>query len=112
MDIDMRYIILLLFANTAFGDNPHTSVIIEKSVIEQTIKKEVSRGAALGIATGQHQFSAATDAYQWSIGAGRYDGSDALSVGIGKRFDNLLINGSIGQEDGKTGAGIGVSGKF
>ena len=70
-------------------------------------------GIALGIATAQHNFDLGTSKTQISIGAGSYDGNNALSIGAGKRIgDSVLLNGSIGKEGGNTGIGAGITMRF
>ena len=73
-----------------------------------------SSGAALGIATGQHQFDLGTYSWQGSVAVGNYDSESAISLGIGKRIckNCPLINGSIGIEDGKAGFGAAVNWRF
>ncbi len=68
-----------------------------------------SSGAALGIATAQHQFYLETDDLQGSIGAGTYDGNSAISFALAKRFKGILLNGSVGGEAGEYGAGVGAN---
>ncbi len=68
-----------------------------------------SSGAALGIATAQHQFYLETDDLQGSIGAGTYDGNSAVSFALAKRFKGILLNGSVGGEAGEYGAGVGAN---
>ena len=71
-----------------------------------------SNGTALAIAASQHQYDLSSDKWQLSAAGARFDGSEALSFGIGKGYQGGLINGSIGREDGKTGVGVGFSWKL
>ena len=59
----------------------------------------------VGIAATQLNFDWSTKALQLSVGFGN-DGSSA--IGIGKRFDRILINGSVMDE----GAGVGFTMRF
>jgi len=99
----------------AKADGRHDESIINNITISPTInqitKYEYS-GQALAIAAAQHSFNSSTFALQWSIGAATYEDTDALSIAIGKRVNDLLLNGSIGIENGTTGAGIGITGTF
>ena len=97
------------------ADSRHDESAINNTTINHTInqitKYEYS-GQALAIAAAQHSFNSSTFALQWSIGAATYEDTDALSIAIGKRVNGLLLNGSIGIENGTTGAGIGITGTF
>ena len=73
---------------------------------------EQADGVALAIANGQLNFDFATNDYQAGIGLGSFDGEDAVSVGIGKRLNGVLLNGSIGREGNKYGYGIGANWRF
>lgn len=97
----MKYLIFL-FPLIAWADNSHHVKYINTP----------TSGTALGIANAQLNFDKGTYGWQWSAGAGFYDDSEAVSFGMGKRYGNTLINGTIGSEDGKTGFGVGISGKF
>ena len=115
----MKYMIILILAigggsSNALADRNHETnetAINNITLINQTIKKEYS-GQALAIAAAQHSFNSSTFALQWSIGAATYEDTDALSLAIGKRVNGLLLNGSIGLENGSKGAGIGITGTF
>jgi len=69
-------------------------------------------GAALGIAAAQHSFDYDTNALQMGVAGGYFQGNSAVSIGIGKKFKNVLINGSFGSELGNSGYGIGVMTRF
>ena len=69
-------------------------------------------GTALAIAASQHQYDLSSDKWQLSAAGARFDGSEALSVGIGKGYQGGLINGSVGRQNGKTGVGVGFSWKL
>lgn len=69
--------------------------------------------AALGIATGQHQFDWDTYKWQGSVGVGVFEDDSAASIGFAKRLcpscGSALINGSFGvTEDGDHGGGAGI----
>jgi len=65
-------------------------------------------GVALGIAMSQLGFDWGTSSYQAGVGVGSFDTNDAISIGLGKRVDRVLLNGSIGREGNKYGYGFGV----
>ena len=71
-----------------------------------------TNGTALGIAISQLHFDWGTKSLQGGVGVGSYDGKDAVSIGIGKRVDRLLINGSVGREGNKYGYGLGLNFHF
>ena len=71
-----------------------------------------SKGTALAIAGSQCHFDLNTQGLQGCAGFGKYDGSSSSVIGIGKRIDNMLINGTIGREDGHSGVGLGLNFKF
>jgi len=71
-----------------------------------------SKGIALAIATGQHNFDSSTFAWQGSISTGSYDDSTAFSFGLAKRFKSTLISGSVANEGGKIGYGASLGFHF
>ena len=98
----------------AKADSRHDDPTINNTInttINHITRYEYS-GQALAIAAAQHSFNSSTFALQWSIGAATYEDTDALSIAIGKRVNGLLLNGSIGIENGSKGAGIGITGTF
>jgi len=80
--------------------------------ISPTINNETANGAALAIAMSQMNFDWSTQKNQASFGVGSFDSQDAISFGFGKRFGNVLINGSIGKEGNKSGYGVGFGLRF
>ena len=99
----------------AKADGRHDEPVINNTTISTTINQVTKReysGQALAIAAAQHSFNSSTFALQWSIGAATYEDTDAFSIAIGKRVNGLLLNGSIGIENGSKGAGIGITGTF
>jgi len=76
------------------------------------ITNNLTSGAALGIAAAQHQFDWGTNAFQAGVAGGYFQGNAAISIGIGRRFKNVLVNGSFGSELGNSGYGIGVMTRF
>lgn len=81
-------------------------------VQENTTINESSHGTALGIAMGQGQCDLSSDKWQASVGAGYYDGAEAVAAGLCKGYGGATLNGKVGRENGKTGYGIGASWKF
>lgn len=81
-------------------------------VIEQTIVNEETSGVALSIAASQHHFDYGTHSWQGSVGVGYFDSEQAISGALAKRFNDVLLNGSIGRESDNTGVGFGVNVRF
>lgn len=109
----------LPFAVQAGGrHNEHETsetTVVSDITINQTLTQRITeeaKGNAISLAAAQHSFDMSTFAPQWSIGAASSGDSDAISFAIGKRFNNVLINGSIGYEDGEKGYGVGITGTF
>lgn len=71
-----------------------------------------SEGVALSLAASQHHFDFGTHSWQGSVGMGSYDNDSAISFGLAKRFDRVLINGSVGVNGDKSGYGMGVNWRF
>ena len=82
-------IILFLFISlSVFADSyHHAHEKIETSNINST---------ALSIATAQHHFDFGTRSLQGSFGVGKFDDNNAVSFGMAKQFNRVLINGTIG----------------
>lgn len=81
------------------------------TIINETYNTYNVEGVALAIAKSQHHFDWSTPRLQGSIGMGSFD-NEALSFGLAQKYKEVLINGSIGTEDGKTGFGLGVGWRF
>jgi len=100
----MKYLILLLLISAnANADYRHNYKIPDVSV--------EGSGTALSIAMGQLKVSRATRKWQGNFGWGNYDGSNAFAFGLGKKYKDVLINGSVGLGD-KAGFGVGANWKF
>lgn len=100
--------IFFISLSTAYSHEFH-SIVYETAPVESTtINTETANGVALGIAMSQLGFEWGTKSFQAGIGLGSFDGEDAISIGVGKRVDRLLINGSIGREGDKYGYGLGL----
>ena len=107
-----KYLILFLLATPVYASNwhhhhdqPTTNTTTNNTVIN-------NEGVALAIAKAQHHFDFGTHSWQGSIGVGTFDSESAISFGVAKRLDRVLVNGSVGFEDGKTGAGVGINWRF
>ena len=114
--VAVAVILILMFALIPFpseASGNHHGVTNNMTIIHQSAITVIEQsGVALGLAASQHVCDSGTKKSQVSIGVGSYDGANALSLGACKSINNTTINGSIGQEDGKTGYGLGFSVKF
>ena len=92
---------------------PPTLIIREKPPETAYIAPETDHsGIALGIANAQTNFDFGTHKWQWSAGAGYYEGETGLAFGIGKRVDRVLVNGTISREGNENGYGVGLHGRY
>ncbi len=107
---------VLFFAalNAAYSSESHHSIVYVDIPKETTITTYTaqSKGVASALATAQHNFDYGTHAWQGSVGIGAFDTNTAFSFGLAKRFNKTLINGSITQEEGKFGGGVGINWHF
>lgn len=83
-----------------------------ETVIEKTTIIERVEGIALGIAHASLQFDPKETRLQWSVGAGTYENDSAFAFGLAKDINCILLNMSVGSENGNQSLGIGLSGKF
>lgn len=65
------------------------------TIITNNLEVESTSGAAATMSAAQLHFDWSTNKTQIGIGFGHYEGESALSIGIGQRFDEVLINGSF-----------------
>jgi len=72
----------------------------------------VNSGIALGIAASQIYADWSTQKTQLGIGTGMYKDDNAIAVGLGKRFNKVLINGSISTNGNDTAFGAGLNFRF
>ena len=104
----MRFILTWLFFIFASSVSAHDYNVTNIN----NVPRETISGTALGIATAQHNFDMGTYQIQGSIGTGSYNGSEAVSFALAKRYKDILINGSYGLAEGKNGIGLGVTWRF
>ncbi len=87
----------------------HQGKVVVKETVERIVNTTIStNGVALSLATSQHQFDWSTDRLQGSVGVGVYKGESAVSIGLGKRFGKVLVNGAVGE----SGGSVGVNWRF
>ena len=102
----MRFILTWLFFIFA------SSVSAHDYNVTNVYNSYQDSGTALGIAMSQSHFDMGTYQLQGSVGTGSYNGSEAISFALAKRYKDVLINGSYGLAEGKNGIGLGVTWRF
>jgi len=104
----------LFFATLHARADQYSSIVYERSPASSgtIINNETANGVALAIAASQHQFYWGTKSWQGSFAAGTFDNNTAFSFGLAKRFNKTLINGSMSNEEGKIGGGVGINWLF
>lgn len=105
-----KYLLLFLLSTPVYASNYHHHH--EPTNTGNAAPSNTGNGIALSLATAQQHFDFGTHSWQGSIGAGTFDSDAAISFGVAKRLDRVLVNGSVGFESGKTGVGIGVNWRF
>ena len=111
--------ILLLITTSlvlASGDDydppePPPPVVTTTNTETVLITEYKSEGVASAIAAGQCQFDW-THSWQGCAAFGTFDGNDAAAFGIGKRYDEILFNGTVSIEEGELGIGASANWKF
>jgi len=91
-------------------NNYYSETLTETSYTNDT---DIAKGVALSLATN-HPFDFDTKKLQGSINGGYYDGQNALSLGLAKRFDktDALLHTSYGQNAGKHAVTLGAVWRF
>jgi hypothetical protein len=101
----------ILLANTAYADNKHHKhIVIEKAPAVTNIYTNI-QGVASAISASQCHFDGGSFDLQLCAGAGYSDNQEAVTFGIGKKYKDFLINGTITSEDSHTTFGIGLNWK-
>jgi len=73
------------------------------------INNHTGNGVALGLAAAQHNYYWGKSSLQGSAAVGMFDGKEAFSFGLAKKYKKTLINGSISKEGNKFGVGAGIN---
>ena len=108
------FAVLFFTANIAMADANYSIVYETDNVPRETINTVYSsKGIASAIASSEHQFNYGVLGWQGSASFGTFDSNTAFSLGLAKRFKDVLINGSIVEEEGEiTGGGAAVNFTF
>jgi hypothetical protein len=104
------FAVLFFAANIAWSHDYHRTTKVIEKVTDKTIINPA--GVALAIAKAQHQMDWSTVKWQGSVGMGSFDNNDAISFADGKRVGQILLNISVGRENGKYGYGAGATWRF
>ena len=81
-------------------------------IVENTTNIYQSNGTALSDAFSQIDCNFSSKKWHGGIGLGFNEDYTAPAVGICKRFQSVLIKGTLGKEHGKNRGGIGVIFQF
>jgi len=98
MQINLKALFVLLISPAAYASGSH-----HEYVVNNTTKVEKSSNSAMALSAAQLNFDWSTQALQISGGVGSHNGSQALSIGLGKRVGQVLLNGSA-----TSGGGLGA----
>lgn len=90
---------------------PPPPVVTTTSTETVLITEYKSEGVASAIAAGQCQFDW-THSWQGCAAVGFYDDNSAAAFGLGKRYDEILFNGTVSIEEGELGVGASMNWKF
>jgi len=113
-------IFLLIPFGLVFANGNHTTtppppspppVVTTTTATTTLITSYEAAGVASAIAAGQCQFDW-THSWQGCAAVGTYDGNGAAAFGIGKRYNEVLFNGTVSIEEGEIGLGGSVNWKF
>lgn len=105
-------IIMLFSVNLAFADSYYHHKFEYSEPEIRTMENKITEGVASAIAISQHHFDWGTKSWQGSVGIGAFDSKTAFSFGLAKRFNKTLISGTVSEEQGKYGGGIGIGFHF
>jgi len=114
MNETLLALVLIIFSANAAADwccRDTTNITNNYTEVTHVVE-ETNTGTAMAIAVAQHHFGFGTYSWQGSASAGFYDGEQAYSAGLAKRFEEVLINGTISRESDETGYGIGANFRF
>ena len=103
------FIALIILSSLFQAASATERYYVENTYVNESITNEVNR-SALGVA--DLQFNLATKDPQWAASFAKFDGSQAGKVAIGQKMDNVFVSGTVARENGHTGFGVSVSGKF
>jgi len=110
MRIILMYVLFFAVSMAAIADSNYSIVYEQQPITTSTqIIEKSSTGTASAIAASQHNYYWGKSDLQGSAAIGSFNGNTAFSFGLAKKYKKTLINGSISNEEGKIGAGMGIN---
>lgn len=118
----MKYLIavcvgMILLSLAKAGENQHHiyNIVPNDTVINRVIVNEVSRGAATGVSAAQCTYDNGSFDLQVCAAAGYSNGEKAVTFGMGQKYKNFMLNGSVTYEpdyDSEPSFGVGFNWKI
>ena len=100
---------LLIYSISIFASESYPPPVVTTTTT--LITSSEAAGVASAIAAGQCQFDW-THSWQGCAAFGTFDGNGAAAFGLGKRYDEILFNGTVSIEEGELGIGASANWKF
>ena len=104
--------LFFVLLNNAYSDNGYSIVYEQAPTTQATTNSYISEGVALSDAFAQIDCNFSSKKWHGGIGFGFNEDYTAPAAGICKRFESVLLKGTIGQEHGKKRGGLGVMFQF
>lgn len=106
--------VLFFSANIAWSSEYRDHVYIGKTTSNPPGPLAISniKGVASAISAAQCHFDAGSYDLQLCGATGFSDGKEALTLGVGKKYKDFLISGTISVEDNRTRYGAGINWKI
>lgn len=105
-------ITLLFISGSVFADESYPPPpVVTTTTTTTTVISSDNEGVASAIAAGQCQFDW-THSWQGCVAVGSFDSNSAAAFGLGKRYDEILFNGTVSLESGELGIGASANWKF
>ena len=99
-------VILFFMATIAWShDHHHDTRVIQNDIASYP-------GVASAISASQCHFDGGSFDLQLCGGVGFSNGNQAATFGVGKKYKDFLLNGTITTEDNETSVGIGMNWKI
>ena len=105
LSLTMIIFLLLVVADYVSADDPHGKTFYPTT----TNNYYTVEGVASAISAAQCHFDNASKSLQICGAVGFSEGSQAQTAGIAKKYNGMLINGTISTEDGITRYGAGIT---
>ena len=99
-------IFVAIFSNVLMASESHHS---RQTIVNNYTSTE---GIASAISAAQCHFDGGSYDLQLCGGVGFSNGNQAATFGVGKKYKDFLLNGTITTEDNETSVGIGMNWKI